>query len=405
MTVESKYLNALAVTLLSISNINMAHAADAESITQAFVSGKTYADFRLRFEAVDQNNALRDAEALTLRSRLGYKTAKYLGLSAVIELEDSRTVLGVNNFSVPQTGFNTGEYSVIADPKTTEVDQAFLQYGLGDFNAKIGRQVITLDNHRFVGHVGWRQDRQTFDGVTLSFKPKKGVNFNLSQLVKRNRIFADESDIDSSDTLINISYKTDLGTLTAYAYLLEVDDIGPNSIDTFGARFVGSSEIGSAKAIYTVEFANQETNNSIDTDYVFIEAGAIFKGVTAKVGFESLGSDQGNGGFATPLATLHKFNGWTDQFLSTPEQGLEDIYLTLSGKLAGGKLSVIYHDFSADVSSPNGDDLGSEVNVVYSKNFGKHYYAGAKYGDYSAGVTSFGKVDTDKLWLWAGVTF
>jgi hypothetical protein len=37
----------------------------------------------------------------------------------------------------------------------------------GKLSGKIGRQVITMDNHRFVGHVGWRQDRQTFDALTL----------------------------------------------------------------------------------------------------------------------------------------------------------------------------------------------------------------------------------------------
>lgn len=403
MNTKSKYLKAFALTILGVSSANTTIAAD--SVTEALVSGKAYADLRLRFETVDQSNALQDAEALTLRSKLGYKTGDYLGLSAVLELEDNRSVLGVNDFSVPPTGFNSGVYSVIADPKSTEVDQAFVQYDFFAFSAKLGRQVITLDNHRFVGHVGWRQDRQTFDGATLSFKPTEGLNFHLSQITKRNRIFADERDIDSDDTLVNLSYKTGPGVLTAYAYLLEVDKVGPNSIDTYGARFKGSSKIGTTKVVYIAEVASQETNKEIKTDYAFVEAGAVFKGVAAKVGFESLGSDQGLGGFATPLATLHKFNGWTDQFLSTPQQGLEDLYLTVSGKLAGGKWAATYHDFSADVAASDGDDLGDEINLIYSKKFGEHYYAGAKYGDYSAGASSFNKVDTNKLWIWAGAKF
>jgi hypothetical protein len=314
-------------------------------------------------------------------------------------------VIGVYDISVPTTGFNSGVYSVIADPKSTEVDQAFVQYDYQAFKAKLGRQVITLDNHRFVGHVGWRQDRQTFDGVSVSIKPTEDINLQLSQLVKRNRIFADEKDIDSNDTLINLAYKVGTGTFTAYAYLLEVDKIGPNSIDTFGARFNGSSKYGDTKVVYTAEFASQENNNDIDTSYVFVEAGAVFNGVTTKVGFESLGSDQGLGSFATPLATLHKFNGWTDQFLGTPQQGLKDVYLTVSGKLAGGKWAATYHDFSADVAAADGDDLGDEINLIYSKKIGEHYYAGAKYGDYSAGASSFDKVDTNKLWIWAGAKF
>ncbi len=51
--------------------------------TKAITSGKAYADFRLRFESVDQDNALKDSDALTLRSRVGYETASHEGFSGV----------------------------------------------------------------------------------------------------------------------------------------------------------------------------------------------------------------------------------------------------------------------------------------------------------------------------------
>jgi len=123
------------------------------------------------------------------------------------------------------------------------------------------------------------------------------------------------------------------------------------------------------------------------------------------VGFESLGSDNGNYGFSTPLATLHKFNGWSDQFLGTPKQGLEDLYLSFAGKAMGGKWKVVYHDFNADEATDIIDDLGDEINISYGKGFGKNYFAGVKYASYSAGDQAAGKVDTDKLWLWLGVKF
>ncbi len=51
------------------------------------------------------------------------------------------------------------------------------------------------------------------------------------------------------------------------------------------------------------------------------------KGIgTLGVGYELLGSDDGVAAFQTPLATLHKFNGFADQFLVTPAGGLQDIY-------------------------------------------------------------------------------
>lgn len=75
-------------------------------------------------------------------------------------------------------------------------------------------------------------------------------------------------------------------------------------------------------------------------------------------------------GFSMPLATLHKFNGWTYQFLGAPDNGLQDIYLSLSTKVVGGKLLFAYHDFSADESDP-ADALGSEIDILYAKKFGK----------------------------------
>ncbi|HEY9135591.1 MAG TPA: alginate export family protein [Pseudomonadales bacterium] len=378
----------------------------AAGFTEALTGGKAYGDFRMRYEMVEQDNMLKDADGLILRSRLGYKTGEYNGFSALAEFEDSRVVAAMDDYN-NSLGFHT-QYSVIADPETTELDQAFVQYKSDSFTSKLGRQVITLDNHRFVGDVGWRQDRQTFDAFLLNFKPVENLDLLYAFLGERNRIFADASDIDSKDHLVNAAYKTSLGTVTAYAYLLEVDNNTDNALDTFGLRFNGSAKAADTKLLYTIEFASQESEagaSEFEAEYIFVEGGVEVGGITATIAYELLGSDDGAYGFSTPLATLHKFNGWTDQFLATGALGLEDIMLTLSGKLAGGKLVAVYHDFSADEASATVEDLGSEIDLLYAKKFGKNYNAGVKYAAYSAGDKASSKVDTDKFWLWVGATF
>lgn len=389
-------------------------AALSDSITDAITGGKAYGDFRLRYESVDQDNMLKDASALTLRSRLGYKTGAVSGFSALLEVEDSRTVAGIDDYN-NTLGHHT-EYSVIADPETTEVDQAFMQYQGNGLTAKAGRQVLTYDNHRFVGHVGWRQDRQTYDGVSLGYKASDDITLGYAYLDKRNRIFAegtmpDGKDIDSSDHLVNLKFKTGIGTVVAYAYLLEMEEsaagasLPDNDLDTYGLRFSGSSMAGETKILYSAEYASQESKTAttdFDADYLSLEAGAVISGVTGKLGYEVLGSDDEMYGFSTPLATLHKFNGWADQFLGTPGVGLVDKQASLSGKALGGKWVIAYHDFEADDASATVDDLGSEWDLLFAKKFGKHYNAGIKYADYSAGDI---KVDTEKLWLWVGMSF
>lgn len=397
----NRFIIANSISILALSSLSFtASAAD---------TGTFYGDFRLRFESVEQENAREDAEALTLRSRLGYKSPVASGFSGVIEIEDSRAL--VDDYSGPGfTSFNNNNrYSVVADPEDhTELDQLFVKYK-GAVTAKLGRQVITLDNHRFVGHVGWRQDRQTFDALSVDFPVSEDIKFKYVYIDKRNRIFADEADLDAKDHLLNATFKAGPGKLTAYAYLLEVDNNTDNALDTYGIRYSGKVD----KFLFTGEFATQEATSGMaeaDADYLFLEGGYKFPGVTAKVGYEQLGSDSGSFGFSTPLATLHKFNGWADQFLGTPGQGLIDFYALATGKVAGGKWLVAYHTYTSDEELSNetvtgADDLGDEINLLYAKKFAKRYNAGIKYAAYSAGSSAFGKVDTDKLWIWVGAKF
>ncbi|WP_293752167.1 alginate export family protein [uncultured Paraglaciecola sp.] len=393
---------ALATALIGSATSQMSMAA---GFTEAMTSGKASVNFNLRYESVDQENALEDASALTLRTLLAYDTGSYKGFSAKIEMEDTRIVLGQGDYTVGPSGYNLGQYSVIADPEHTELDQGYIQYKNDNFTAKLGRQVITMDGHRFVGHVGWRQDRQTFDALSAKYTPLKNLSLQYAYITQRNRIFAQDADLDAKDHLVNAAYKTEYGTLTGYGYLLEVDNNTENALDTFGVSFAGSTKTSDIKVLYRAEYASQSSESAVadyDVDYFNLEVGAVVSGITTKVGYEVLGSDSGAFGFATPLATLHKFNGWSDQFLGTPAEGLVDTNVSLAGKALGGGWKVVYHKFDADNASATVDDLGSELNLSYVKKYAKHYTAGIKYAAYSAGDI---KVDADKIWVWIGAKF
>ena len=178
-----------------------------------------------------------------------------------------------------------------------------------------------------------------------------------------------------------------------------------NSLDTYGVSYSGSSDLDSFKLIYNAEFASQTSDTATtdyDADYLMLEGGAVVSGFTGKVTYEVLGSDEGMYGFSTPLATLHKFNGWSDQFLATPSQGLKDLVFTFSGPMFGGNVLVAYHEFDADEASVEISDLGSELDLQYVTKVKEHFTVGVKYAAYSAGD---GRVDTDKLWVWLGIKF
>lgn len=371
-------------------------AVASDSVAEAITSGKVSFDFNVRYEDVETD--VSDSDRMTLRSRMGYKTGDYKGFSAFAEFEDVSDLFGVDD-----------ENGLIPDPEVTELDQAYIQYKNDLVTAKLGRQVITLDGHRYVGHVGWRQDRQTFDAARVQLTPVEGLNVDLMHITKRNRIFAETADANSADNLLNVSYMTPVGKLVGYAYLLDDKTLDRES-DTYGVSLTGNKAMDSVTFLYALEAATQESTQSgidYDTEYLLAELGFKVSGVTTKVGYELLGSDDGAASFSTPLATLHKFNGWADVFLGgtfTPTampNGLEDVYLSVGSKVGPVALKAAYHDYSSDEGST---DYGSEIDAVASMAFAKNYKVGIKYSAYSDdGFNAAG--DVDKLWLWVGAKF
>ena len=113
--------------------------------------------------------------------------------------------------------------------------------------------------------------------------------------------------------------------------------------------------------------------------------------------------------FTTPLATLHKFNGWSDVTLGgvfnpvAMPNGLEDRYFSVGGSVAGINLKAAYHLFSAD---EGGEDYGSELELQATKKLKGGFVVGAKYAAFSdeEDEGTFG-ADVDKLWIWTGFKF
>ncbi|MFP4166445.1 MAG: alginate export family protein [Opitutales bacterium] len=75
----------------------------------------------------------------------------------------------------------------------TELNQFWAQYAEADYGSlKLGRQIYTLDDHRFIGHVGWRQNIQTFDAATIAFTGIENLTVNGFYLDAVNRVNGDD---------------------------------------------------------------------------------------------------------------------------------------------------------------------------------------------------------------------
>lgn len=364
-----------ASTVLSTPSLAFADEASA-SLEDAIKATKVLADFRLRYEGADFENLEETADALTYRARIGLETGAFADTKFLVEIDHVQDIAGDFNSTINgKAGF-----PVIADPNVTELNRFQLtNTSLPDTTVTVGRQRIILDDSRFVGNVGWRQNEQTYDAVRVVNTSLKGLTLDASYIDQVNRIFGDDSPIgrfESDSWLFNAGYILPIDgaavELTGYAYLLDLSAAALSS-QTIGGTATIKKDIFTGKIGYAKQsdYGNQPVD--YDVDYFIVEAAAAKNGFSGALGYELLGSD-GTKAFTTPLATLHKFNGFADVFLGTPATGLKDLYVKAGYKTkAVGPLPFInmfgvYHDFDADSGA---SDLGSEFDAVIATKIGK----------------------------------
>ena len=399
-------LASITAALLSLAVSSYACADTfAEGISTAFTDGDVALNLRYRYEFVDQDNKPEDAKASTLRTRLTLKSGKVGGFSGLIEV-DNLSYMGSDDFNNTENG--RFDHAVVADPDYTEINQAFISYAFSDKNtATIGRQRINHSGQRFLGNVGWRQNEQTFDAARLQLAPSDRLTIDYSYIWQVNRIFGPDggdAEFDGDSHALIADYKIAEGhKLSAYSYILDLDQSAALSSKTFGLEYKGTLALGDTtslgihlSAAKQREYGDNTANFS--TDYYLGELTAKYKPVSISLGLEVLGSDNGVS-FKTPLATLHKFQGFADKFLVTPAMGIEDSYVKVVSQLGSVKLIAFYHDFEAETGGAN---YGSEFDLVAAYKISERYSVMFKYAAYDA--DDFGS-DTDKAWLMLSAAF
>jgi hypothetical protein len=394
------------------------YAGDAGSdVAQAFKDGKASVAFRYRYENVDQDNALKDANASTLRSRISFQTAAWQDLTLMLELDDIRSI-GDESYNSTRNG-NT-DRSVVLDPTATELNVGALKYmGIADTEIIVGRQKISRGNERFVGPVGWRQNEQTFDAGSINYKYSDKLQAWYAYVRQVNRIVGPDkgtppADFNGNTHLADLSYAfSPAARLTVYGYFLDFDEALALSSQTLGLRLAGDIKINEQWSVpYAAEWATQDdyadNPNNYSADYYLAEAGLKWQKLTVKLSYEVLEGDTvANRQFQTPLATAHAFQGWADQFAaSTPTGGIEDLFIQVDFPLLGANIKVRYDDYQAETGSV---DYGNELGIWATLPIGTNYSVALKYAAFDAdneytNIDS-SKVDTDKFWVMLSANF
>ena len=455
---------ALAVMMQTAHAENAATESESEyTFLDSIKQGKPMTNFRLRYESVDQDayqpapNAakkLDTAEAFTLRSLIGWQTAPFHNLSFAAQITDVHEFN--DNFNDRRENLSEpgkANYPNIVDPGYTDINQLYVDWtGIKNTKLRLGRQQLNLDNVRFIGDIGFRQNMQVFDGVSVVNKSIADTELFAAHFEQVRQINTElrQGNID----ILNAKYRISPSeSLVGYGYLIDVANLSQNngnpaaistatqggnglgasqdltktattdaSAKTFGLRLDGVRKISDDwKLLYTAEYAKQndyaDGSPLIDAHYFKLGGGAAYDVWSLRIDHEKLSSNNGKYGFQTPLGTNHLFQGWADQFLVTPRQGIEDTFITLAGSIEKLKLYAEYHVFKSDenyqsINGKLGDRYGTEFDAsatypLSDKLLGKIEYARFNEGDvYGATLKDAArKGDKEIVWLTAMYTF
>lgn len=427
------------------------------NLLEAIQQGKPMTNFRLRYESVDQVGLSDPAHAFTLRSLIGWQTAPLHDFSLAAQLTDVHEFNHdfndrADNLSEPGKANNPN----IVDPGFTDINQLYVDWtGIKNTKLRLGRQQLNLDNVRFIGDIGFRQNMQVFDGVSLVNKSLPDTELFAAHFDKVRQV--NTARRSGNIEIVNAKYRISASeALIGYGYFIDVANLSQNgqpaagpsaassvvsagnglgasqdltpsattdaSSKTFGLRLDGARKVSDHwKLLYTAEYAKQDDYRAgsalIDAHYYKFGGGAMYDGWSIRLDHEELSSNGGQYAFQTPLGTNHLFQGWADVFLVTPRQGMRDTFISLAGGIEKAKLYAEYHVFKSDTAYDTlngqlGNKYGTEFDASVAYPFSQKLTAKLEYAKFnesdvygSSLTAAVRKGDKEIFWLTAMYVF
>ena len=339
------------------------------ALDQALSVGRLFGELRPRYNRIDESDKPLLTDAFTMRATLGWKSGAWKGLRLTVEGIYANH-LGPRRFS---DEFDpTDPYPLLPDPKHAGLNQAHVEYVSeeGALRLKLGRQVVRLNNQRWVSDNDFRQIPQLFDGVTASYAALPNAELSAGYYRKIRDTSGNLEHLKL--TILNAAWNPLPGqALAAYGVYHDQPQtanftgFANNSYKVLGVRMEGS--IFPACPIdvpYLLEAARQKPyaggDPRIDASYWRVGAGVAGRDWTLRLDQETKGSNDGLYGLQNPLTDFYAFNGWSLRFFTTPRVGLRDRWFT--GRYARGAWTFFgeEHRFRSDYGSA---DYGRETDV------------------------------------------
>jgi hypothetical protein len=301
--------------------------------------------------------------------------------------------------------FGPGYYPRVADPQQFGINRLHLDYvGLPETRVRAGRQVVRLDNQRFVGDYDFAQMPQLLDGVSVTSHALSRTQITYGYFWRVRNAYAVEWATSTNVASVNfdvVPVKLQLGAYGVFqnqARTGSVTGFADNSNSIVGARAQGTLGLSRQVDLDYLADAAQQRNFAggdplIRANYYRLGGGLAIKQGFVRLAWEKLSSNSGQYGFQTPLGSTQMFTGRVDMFATTPLTGLEDLRASIGAQIWKLAARLDYHRFHSDF---NDVDLGHEWDFALDFAITSQLSASVVYGDYHAGGAF---ADTQKVWL------
>lgn len=285
------------------------------------------------------------------------------------------------------------------------VFEAYAEFPLvNTLSAKVGRQMIVLDDDRIFGSLDWHPAGRSHDAVNLNWTPSEKLT--LRGFFAYNQSGSTTTPTLNVNTPSGQNFTPGLGqdyqhlqALHAHYSISEAhqlsllfanlgyrtDDSADQNMQTFGAHYTGKSN----QLSYGASAYLQTGKNAGGTEksaYMFaVNAGYKFSpifGLTAGVDYLSGNASDDTSGkdkkFNPFSGTNHKFYGFMDYYYvgapgsnAAPSAGLLNPYLTANVRTGEkSNLSATFHYFAPaakfEVGGKKHSSYGSEIDLVYN---------------------------------------
>lgn len=276
------------------------------------------------------------------------------------------------------------------------VFEAYAAFPLASkFTAKIGRQVIALDDDRIFGSLDWHPAGRAHDAVNIDWRPsdqwtlrsffaynqatadgKMNVNTPKGQhFISNSTAGQDYQHLEALHAHYNISADHQLSFLFANLGYKE-NAAKANNMQTLGAHYTGKADAFSFGGSFYVQTGKNATGKDKSAFLFAANAGYKFSpvfGLRAGVDYLSGNASDDTSGkdkkFNPFSGTNHKFYGFMDYYYVgfAPATGLLNPYLTANVRTGEkSNLAATLHYFAPAAKFGNYSSYGSEFDLVYT---------------------------------------